>query len=253
MKNYYHILGLDINASKDEIKKAFRLHATKYHPDKQEGDKFFEQKFIEIKDAYDTLMDDNKRRSHDLSLKNSTHSNPFDKSSFTEKESQLRQKEAALKQKEEQLNKEREREALSLKKEQEQLEKKETELKQREDQLRKEKEVKKDLDWQKRENKIYFKTGNIFINGNAIKIGDKKYEIKKIDSATLIADTGKETRLLNSIFISKKNYKIKIIQGNFTLNVSVKSSFLNSDEKFARQIIEKLNQAINDYKLSENG
>jgi DnaJ-class molecular chaperone len=40
MRNYYQILGLEINASKEDIKKAYRIYATKFHPDKQNGDKF---------------------------------------------------------------------------------------------------------------------------------------------------------------------------------------------------------------------
>lgn len=61
-KDYYSILGVDKQASKDEIKKAFRKLAHKYHPDKSGGD---EQKFKEIGEAYATLSDDKRRAEYD--------------------------------------------------------------------------------------------------------------------------------------------------------------------------------------------
>ena len=62
MKNYYDILGVPKNASKDEIKKAFRKLASKYHPDKKTGD---ESKFKEISEAYSVLSNDKKRAEYD--------------------------------------------------------------------------------------------------------------------------------------------------------------------------------------------
>lgn len=62
MKDYYNILGLSKGASKDEIKKAFRKLASKYHPDKKTGD---ETKFKEISEAYAVLSDDKKRAEYD--------------------------------------------------------------------------------------------------------------------------------------------------------------------------------------------
>ena len=61
-KNYYDVLGVDKNASQDEIKKAFRNLSKKYHPDKNGGD---DSKFKEINEAYDTLGDEAKRRQYD--------------------------------------------------------------------------------------------------------------------------------------------------------------------------------------------
>ncbi len=61
-KNYYEILGIDKKASKDEIKKAFRTLAHKYHPDKKTGD---DAKFKEINEAYSILSDDQKRAQYD--------------------------------------------------------------------------------------------------------------------------------------------------------------------------------------------
>ena len=61
-KDYYNVLGIDKKASKDDIKKAFRRLAHKYHPDKGGTD---ESKFKEITEAYSVLSDDKKRREYD--------------------------------------------------------------------------------------------------------------------------------------------------------------------------------------------
>ncbi len=61
-KDYYKSLGVDKNASQDEIKKAYRKLAHKYHPDKKGGD---EAKFKEVNEAYQTLSDDKKRGQYD--------------------------------------------------------------------------------------------------------------------------------------------------------------------------------------------
>lgn len=61
-KNYYEILGVPKNASKDDIKKAFRKLAHKYHPDIKGGD---ETKFKEVNEAYGVLSDDKKRAEYD--------------------------------------------------------------------------------------------------------------------------------------------------------------------------------------------
>jgi DnaJ-class molecular chaperone len=63
--DYYSLLGLGKDASAEEIKKAFRRLAHKFHPDKNNGDKKQEEKFKEIKDAYDTLNDPYKKAIYD--------------------------------------------------------------------------------------------------------------------------------------------------------------------------------------------
>lgn len=63
--DYYKILGVDRKASADEIKKAFRKLAVKYHPDKNPGDKKAEEKFKELNEAYDVLSDEENRKKYD--------------------------------------------------------------------------------------------------------------------------------------------------------------------------------------------
>lgn len=61
-KNYYDILGISKNASKEEIKKAYRKLAHEHHPDKHGGD---EKKFKELNEAYQVLSDDTKKAQYD--------------------------------------------------------------------------------------------------------------------------------------------------------------------------------------------
>ena len=61
----YNVLWLEKSASKEEIKKAYRKLAMKYHPDRNSGDKESEKKFKEINEAYSVLSDDSKRQQYD--------------------------------------------------------------------------------------------------------------------------------------------------------------------------------------------
>lgn len=64
-KDYYKILGVKKNSGQDEIKKAYRKLAVKYHPDKNQGNKNAEEKFKEINEAYEVLGDPAKRKKYD--------------------------------------------------------------------------------------------------------------------------------------------------------------------------------------------
>lgn len=64
-KDYYQVLGINKNASTDEIKKAYRKLAMQYHPDRNPGDSQAEEKFKEINEAYQVLSDDDKRAHYD--------------------------------------------------------------------------------------------------------------------------------------------------------------------------------------------
>ncbi len=65
MSDYYEILGLSRSATPDEIKKAYRKSALKYHPDRNPGDAQAEKKFKEISEAYEVLSDEKKRQIYD--------------------------------------------------------------------------------------------------------------------------------------------------------------------------------------------
>ena len=64
-RDYYEVLGVSPSASEDQIKKAYRALAKKYHPDANQGDKNAEEKFKEISEAYEVLSDKEKRSQYD--------------------------------------------------------------------------------------------------------------------------------------------------------------------------------------------
>lgn len=68
MKDYYYFLGISHDASEEDIKKAYRKLSLKYHPDKNDNDDFFADRFREIQEAYETLSDKSRRHSYDQNL-----------------------------------------------------------------------------------------------------------------------------------------------------------------------------------------
>lgn len=64
--DYYKILGIEKNASKEDIKKAYKKLAIKYHPDKNSGELLSEEIFKKVKKAYETLINDEKRKIYDV-------------------------------------------------------------------------------------------------------------------------------------------------------------------------------------------
>ena len=64
-RDYYEVLGVGISASPEEIKKAYRKTAMKYHPDQNEGDSVAEEKFKEASEAYEILSDTQKKAKYD--------------------------------------------------------------------------------------------------------------------------------------------------------------------------------------------
>lgn len=69
MRDYYYILGVDENASPDQIKSAFRKLSMKFHPDKNNGEKFYENRFKAILEAWDVLSDPARKAGYDRQLK----------------------------------------------------------------------------------------------------------------------------------------------------------------------------------------
>jgi curved DNA-binding protein CbpA len=104
MKNYYYILGVHKNTSIQEIKSAYRKLAIRLHPDKNGGDKFFEDRFKDIKEAYETLSDDLKKKHYDIKLAGNS-SGPNDEAFKVYKELLKRRYKDELRKREEDISK----------------------------------------------------------------------------------------------------------------------------------------------------
>ena len=64
-RDYYEVLGVERSATDEEVKRAYRKLAVKFHPDKNPDDPHAEEKFKELGEAYDVLIDSNKRAAYD--------------------------------------------------------------------------------------------------------------------------------------------------------------------------------------------
>ncbi len=96
MKDYYYILGLQMNASFEEIRKAHRKLSQKFHPDKNQGDKYFEERFKDIQEAFEVLNNQERRKIYDQKLNYNSH---IEKNLHV-KEEELRKKEEELRKRE---------------------------------------------------------------------------------------------------------------------------------------------------------
>ena len=76
-KDYYEVLGVAPDASKEDIRKAYRRLAKKHHPDRQKGSKAAEERFKEITNAYSVLGDPEKRKQYDRLRQAGMHGGPF--------------------------------------------------------------------------------------------------------------------------------------------------------------------------------
>jgi len=106
MRDYYYILGISHISTEIEIKSAYRKLSIKFHPDKNGGDKFFEERFKEIQEAYETLSNTTKRKSYDNNLRmfknsdgNAAKLKQFEEELKVKFENELRKKEDEIKKK----------------------------------------------------------------------------------------------------------------------------------------------------------
>ncbi|GAB4539301.1 MAG: J domain-containing protein [Pleurocapsa sp.] len=83
VRNYYEILGVNANASSEEIKKAYRTLARRYHPDRNPGNKAAEEKFKDINEAYEILSDQTRRVQYDQARRKGAGKRPNTASPFT--------------------------------------------------------------------------------------------------------------------------------------------------------------------------
>jgi len=72
MKDYYQLLEISITATPTEVKKAYRQLSMRYHPDKNQGHPHFNDLFIQVKEAYEVLSDENRRKHYDYILQQYT-------------------------------------------------------------------------------------------------------------------------------------------------------------------------------------
>ncbi len=177
-KNYYQILGLENNASINQIKKAYRTYATKFHPDKQNGDKFFEERFKEIKEAYDVLSDDIKRKNYDTKWQNN-----FSESSSYSDQTHQQNAENEFKRKYEQYRQEENNRNEKIKRENEEKQKAETQAN------------------REKKSKIFYTSKNLTINGIYINLKGESFLLENYDSSTIRKDDNSDFVFIGVVLI----------------------------------------------------
>lgn len=105
MKNYYDILGVPLNATKEQIKSAYRKLSLKFHPDKNNGEQFFEALFKSINEAHEVLIDEGKRIRYNSQLKafNDRTSSSANQSDILRREEEIRKQQEELHKREQEL------------------------------------------------------------------------------------------------------------------------------------------------------
>lgn len=84
IKDYYEILGVNTQATPEEIKDAYKKLAKAYHPDKHQGDPIYVEKFKSLQEAYSTLSDAQKRREYDMYIANQPKKQPSSQKTNTQ-------------------------------------------------------------------------------------------------------------------------------------------------------------------------
>lgn len=111
-KDYYKTLGVFPTATLQEIKIAYRKLSKKFHPDINDGDKFFEERFKEIQEAYEVLSNSVKRNNYDFKWQNEGNKNSYSQNSnndfFRKREEEFEKQKEAYKKWEESLRKKEE-------------------------------------------------------------------------------------------------------------------------------------------------
>ncbi len=208
MRDYYYILGISQMSTEIEIKSAYRKLSIKFHPDKNGGDKFFEERFKEIQEAYETLSNATKRKSYDNNLRmfknsdgNAAKLKQFEEELKVKFENELRKKEDELKKKyksqERNLEDEIKRKEEEIKKKYQTPEQKlaeDAELKKREAEIE-EKEIEEKRKRKKEETEKQIESINKTIEDKCKITENYRNEAKNID--TEVAELKKKLEKLN--------------------------------------------------------
>jgi curved DNA-binding protein CbpA len=199
LKNHYDILGIPPNASKEQIKSAYRKLSLKFHPDKNNGESYFELMFKNINEAHEVLMNDAKRADYDFQFKQ-----------FSDSENNSYARQAEMRQREEE-----------LRRKQEELLRKEQELKSQQYKSGSTPvaaQPDSEINWDKVIN--FFLIANVLLIGLIFITTDKNDKV--IKQVSISAE--KKTNTARSNLRAKKNYEESKSQSTDTLDYPVDSS-----------------------------